>query len=1174
MSLDQTSIENKILEFLQTVAPNSIIDIGRTLANRGGVCEAGRSGRKILGVVKSIDSSNDTNSNDLSNDNDLSYSVTLEIVASNNLNATCTCSTDDEMQEQWCPHAIALAINAVELDLFSEHGGFASKESTYRILTSTPQLVAETLEELVRSPDINLVNPNKEPVKVEILLDTLSDRFGIQLRFNGTIQTPSVFEEISSKSDRSLDKILVQIVESKGSWDETNNLWYVNSGHDIDLIINLIKEYCNNEPQNKGQQSKKNNHKSEDSGYISSSYISSSSISSSSISSSNVIDLHTNTPIKIVDDAQIGAKLILNWTETGIETSMKWIIAEEGHTEKERISTIERTTDVFGTGPYWTNIDGTIYKLSNNAARIVGLFPNARPVSFARSETGPILEFILQHDLNKGIISNNESPMGDSIEIRNQNLAPKAIIEPPIPDLKLAIKSTQNEHFSSGQNIVVDSVLEFKYPVPQPEENIVYLPDRVKEDSCKELLKTLGFNFISDKKIYRIEGDPALDLISDENQVFPEDWEIQGLSVLKKSIKFSKLKFSLSLNSADQSTSSESTSTEKGTTKRKTKASKEAEEKTSDWFECNITLDQNSSHVPVSTIFKNQKGEDTRWIKLDNGSFARIPGGSLALLKTTLGMIDSSYQYANSIKTKISKAQALSLVSSNSSLFNTSTDKALQSLKTKLDNFTGIKTIKASSKFEGTLRNYQTDGISWINFLHDFEFGGILADEMGLGKTIQALAFIQALKESKAKEKSAVYPTLIVCPTSVLINWKQEAQKFTPNLKVLAFHGPQRKELFDTFENYDLIITSYALVRIDWPELKEKQFGYVILDEAQNIKNPQAATTKAVKILKAQRKIILTGTPTENRPLELWSLMDFLMPGYLGNIDFFKNFIEKPILEGRENNNKLVQFLNSKVKPFVLRRTKAQVEKDLPPKIESSVHTEMSQSQKELYLQILSEVKPQVFNEVAKKGVGGATVSILTALLRLRQVCNHPNSIAGLKASKGYDSGKFNLLKELVSEALNSGGRILIFSQFREMLRIIREWLEEEKIEHLYLDGDTKDRQPLVDKFNSDETQKVFLISLKAGGTGLNLTGADNVIIYDPWWNPAVENQAVDRAHRIGQKRTVNVYRLVTADTVEEKIMKLKDKKSKIVNAIMDGEGMSTLKLSKTDLEMLFEGPP
>jgi non-specific serine/threonine protein kinase len=388
-------------------------------------------------------------------------------------------------------------------------------------------------------------------------------------------------------------------------------------------------------------------------------------------------------------------------------------------------------------------------------------------------------------------------------------------------------------------------------------------------------------------------------------------------------------------------------------------------------------------------------------------------------------------------------------------------------------------------------------------------------------------------------------------------------------MSALMLHGPGRKTLFSKIPESDFVLTSYALLRLDRHELERYEFSYVVLDEAQNIKNPAATTTKAAKALRCQNRLALTGTPTENRPMELWSIMDFLLPGYLGSQEFFRNNIERPILDGGTATN-VAQMLNAKTRPFILRRLKADVEKELPPKIESVLHVEMTPSQKQLYAQILNEVRPKVFDAIKKKGIQGASVSILAALLRLRQVCNHPNSIDALSELPGYDSGKFNLLKDLTTEALESGRKILLFSQFRGMLSIIRSWLDEMGVNHLYLDGTTRNRQDLIDQFSQDESVRLFLISLKAGGAGLNLMAADTVIIYDPWWNPAVESQAVDRAHRIGQNKTVSVYRLVTEESVEQKIMALKSKKSKLVDALINENGLSTINLSKGDLESLF----
>ena len=635
--------------------------------------------------------------------------------------------------------------------------------------------------------------------------------------------------------------------------------------------------------------------------------------------------------------------------------------------------------------------------------------------------------------------------------------------------------------------------------------------------------------------------------------MLPAPWTIIGRELLNERIKFAELTLNVSVQESKTA---------------------EAKKGSMYWFDAHISLTQNNSNLPISSLFKQSRANSERWVRLDSGAYARVPTGSLSQLRTTLGMIDPSYKLSNTMKSRLGTAQAVGLSRLSDAAVKLTLDKKLTELQTRLVQFKSIEPIKVGKEFQGKLRSYQDEGFRWINFLDDFELGGILADEMGLGKTVQTLAFIQHLKQKrgggKGPKAKKTKPVLIVAPTSVITNWSYEIKRFTPDLSCLLLQGPGRKALFKEIPNHDIVVTSYALLRLDKPELERHQFEYFIVDEAQNIKNPSASVTKAAKAIPARGRLALTGTPTENRPLELWSILDFVMPGYLGGEEFFKANIEKPILEG-ENSQQVTKFLNAKTRPFVLRRTKAEVEKDLPPKIESVVHVEMASSQAQLYAQVLEEVRPKVFEAIDKKGVGGASISILAALLRLRQICNHPNSIEALKDLQGFESGKFNLLKDLVTDALANGRKILLFSQFREMLSIIRRWLEEDKVNHLYLDGTTKDRQDLIDKFNTDPDVKLFLISLKAGGTGLNLTAADTVFIYDPWWNPAVESQAVDRAHRIGQTKAVSVYRLVTENSVEQKIMALKSKKSRVVDALMSEQGLSTMKLSKADLESLFE---
>jgi non-specific serine/threonine protein kinase len=636
-----------------------------------------------------------------------------------------------------------------------------------------------------------------------------------------------------------------------------------------------------------------------------------------------------------------------------------------------------------------------------------------------------------------------------------------------------------------------------------------------------------------------------------------------GYEAVKKGIRFADLRISVALSGA---------SAKKELDDLEEMQASDKKSGSIDWFDCHVSVIQNNANLPLSAVFKNARGDNDRWTRMDSGAYARIPGGNLAQLRTILGMVDPNCRVSNTIKTRLSLAQAISLGRINDAGFSVSLDRKLAALNAKLSSFSEIKPVPTTKGFHGKLRHYQEDGVSWLNFLHEFELGGILADEMGLGKTVQTLAFFQHLRDKRGKKK-VKKPVLIVAPTSVITNWNYEIKKFTPEMKVVMLHGPGRKALFDQVQDADIVLTSYALLRVDRYDLERYEFSHIVLDEAQNIKNPQAATTKAAKSIRARHRLALTGTPTENRPMELWSIMDFLMPGYLGSYEFFRANIERPILEGGTSVH-VAQLLNAKTRPFILRRLKADVEKELPPKIESVLHVDMAPSQRQMYAQILNEVRPKVFDAIKKKGIQGASVSILAALLRLRQVCNHPNSIEAFEDLEGYESGKFNLLKDLVVEALESGRKILLFSQFRGMLGIIRSWLEEIQVNHLYLDGATRNRQELIDQFTADESVRLFLISLKAGGSGLNLMAADTVIIYDPWWNPAVESQAVDRAHRIGQNKTVSVYRLVTEDSVEQKIMALKEKKSKLVDALVNENGLSTLKLAKADLESLFSPLP
>ncbi len=819
----------------------------------------------------------------------------------------------------------------------------------------------------------------------------------------------------------------------------------------------------------------------------------------------------------------LNAELVVTWHKGEAKLITRWLDSND-----EAIEDIQ----FVGPGPRYGITPTTLYRLTTAAGELSLALSTKEELAIPRAKLSPLLRILMQ-------------PKSPHIRIRVTNPAeePKAEVVRPVPHLEILRNDTSQNQGFSVNNVELRGQIRFEYPAQPEDTSRVFIPDDTYEADCLQNLTKVGFKPTSSKDTLVVNGDPALDVVWRGAASFQEGWEIVGLPDVQRTFKFSQLALDISVGAVKDH---------------------------DDVFKATVALLQNGTRIPLNTLFKVHRASSELWVQLDSGAFARIPGGGFTRLKSILGMIEPNFRLLPDISSTVSRAQAATLAELRDADLDVKLDPILEALHKRLSNFNAIKPVKPSPLFKGTLRPYQEEGLSWLMFLRELQFGGILADEMGLGKTIQTLALIQKLKAAKKGHEKLRGPCLIVAPTSVIPNWAREAGKFTPNLNVVVLQGPNRHQYFADMQNTDLILTSYALLRLDRPELEKIQFDYIVLDEAQNIKNPQAATTQSAKALKAHARLALTGTPTENRPMELWSILDFLMPGYLGSNEFFKNNFERPIMES-EAAHAVTRALAARVRPFILRRTKAEVEKELPPKIESVMIAQMSPEQRDLYNSVVAEMRPKIFDVVAKKGVRGATVSILAALMRLRQICNHPNSIDGLTDGEPVESGKFELLKELITEAVGSGGKILLFCQFLDMISIIRGWLEQEGIKHVSLDGSTRDRQGVVDKFNNDPDVKLFLISLKAGGTGLNLATADTVIIYDPWWNPAVEDQAIDRAHRIGQKRTVNVYRLVTELSIEERIMELKSKKARIIDALVNGAALSTLSLSKGDLEELLQ---
>ena len=579
------------------------------------------------------------------------------------------------------------------------------------------------------------------------------------------------------------------------------------------------------------------------------------------------------------------------------------------------------------------------------------------------------------------------------------------------------------------------------------------------------------------------------------------------------------------------------------------------------WFNLDLAVEYDDQRVPIEIIWKAWTA-GKRYVQLKDGSYTSLPESWLKKLGyklQTLG-IDSE----KPPQTQFQQFELPVLDKIIEDLPQTKTDEFFVNLKEKITNFEQIQNLEQPHALKATLRPYQLQGLSYLNFLRDYGFGGILADEMGLGKTIQTLSFIQHLVE-----RGIEGPNLIIVPTSVLPNWEREAAKFVPNLTRLTIYGTKRDDLFQHIMRSNLIITTYALLRRDLEELNKYKYASVILDEAQNIKNPNTITARSVRKLEADMRLCLSGTPIENNLFELWSLFEFLMPGFLGSQHSFQRGIVKPIKDGHEES---LEYLKGRVKPFIMRRTKNEVAKDLPPKVETVQYCDLIEEQRELYNALAKKLKDQVLKDVDEKGMAKSQMSILDALLKLRQICCHPRllklDMPGITTN--LPSGKFEAFKGLITDITESGHKVLVFSQFVQMLHVIRAWLNAREIPYTYLDGASKDRFEQVDKFNETPEIPIFLISLKAGGTGLNLTSADYVIHYDPWWNPAVENQATDRTHRIGQKRQVFAYKMICQNTVEEKILGLQEAKKNVAEAIIPGHS-ALESLTRDDLEMLFE---
>jgi len=574
-----------------------------------------------------------------------------------------------------------------------------------------------------------------------------------------------------------------------------------------------------------------------------------------------------------------------------------------------------------------------------------------------------------------------------------------------------------------------------------------------------------------------------------------------------------------------------------------------------DWFDLDGGIDYGGQSVNLPDLLAAaRRGEAL--IELGDGSMGMLPD---EWLKKYGMLADLGTAENGALRFNASQAGVLDALLANQPEIQV--DAGFGKVREHLRQFEGVIALDAPSGFHGELRPYQREGLGWLDYLQRFGFGGILADDMGLGKTIQVLALLQR----RRYRRQAKGPSLAVVPRSLVFNWIQEAAKFTPRLKVLDYTGPSRHSLREKFAEYDLIITTYGTLRTDITELTNFEFDYVMLDESQAIKNADSQSAKAARLLRARHRLAISGTPIENHLGELWSIIEFLNPGMLGSDTVFKKYASAGTGAGLDAADRIL--LAKALRPFILRRTKSQVVQDLPEKTEQTLYCDMETEQRRCYDELRVHYRDALLRKDAVE-LNRSKIEVLEALLRLRQAACHPGLIN--PEANTEPSAKLEMLLPSIAEVVEEGHKVLVFSQFTSFLAIVRERLDQEQLIYEYLDGRTRNRAAKVERFQNDPDCPIFLISLKAGGLGLNLTAAEYVYLLDPWWNPAVEAQAIDRSHRIGQTQHVFAYRLICRGTVEEKILELQQKKRDLADAILNADNRVISTLTREDLEFLL----
>jgi superfamily II DNA or RNA helicase len=576
-----------------------------------------------------------------------------------------------------------------------------------------------------------------------------------------------------------------------------------------------------------------------------------------------------------------------------------------------------------------------------------------------------------------------------------------------------------------------------------------------------------------------------------------------------------------------------------------------------DWFELHGGVDFDGIRADLPTLLAAARRGDT-FVPLGDGTFGLLPedwlarGGRVA----AIGTLEADH-------VRFLPSQAALLDAWLATQPAASCDEAFARARGALARFEGVAALDAPPTFNGVLRGYQRDALGWFDFLRRFGFGGCLADEMGLGKTVMVLAAMEGRRLEHQRTGRTSRPSLIVVPRSLVFNWRQEAARFAPALRVLDFTSAERRGALDAIDEHDIVLTTYGTLRRDIGHLKEIAFDYAILDEAQAIKNAHTSSAKAARLLKADHRLALSGTPVENHLGELWSLFDFLNPGMLGAASFFS----AAGVSGRRADDEMLTLLARGLRPFILRRTKEQVATELPPRTEQTLYCDLEPPQRALYDELRDHYRASLLGKVAQDGLGRAKLQVLEALLRLRQAACHPGLVDRSRVSD--PAAKLDVLVPRLQELVEDGRKVIVFSQFTTLLGLLRTRLDESKLTYEYLDGKTRDRQACVERFQGPGCP-LFLVSLKAGGLGLNLTAAEYVFLLDPWWNPAVEAQAIDRAHRIGQTRPVFAFRLIARNTVEEKVVELQATKRRLADAIVRADESLIRDLRREDLELLL----